>query len=147
MGAGVYVAAWIVGIYFVPGPFQKFIVQPSELAMETPYFTTCIDFTRIAFQLDAIGKDGVWGSRTGSREGDWTKFGDATDKLKTLLANPAVTVHDWRRDDDFISELRAAVGRSPTRCFRRHVRRHVRLQLYFHPSLHESRRSMRKFRA
>jgi uncharacterized membrane protein (UPF0182 family) len=54
IGAGIYVAAWIVGIYFVPGLFQKFIVQPSELAMETPYLTNYIDFTRKAFQLDAI---------------------------------------------------------------------------------------------
>jgi uncharacterized membrane protein (UPF0182 family) len=54
MGAGVYVAAWIVGVYFVPGLFQKFIVQPSELAMETPYLANYIDFTRKAYQLDAI---------------------------------------------------------------------------------------------
>ena len=52
--AAVYVAAWIVGIYFVPFVFQKFIVQPSELAMETPYLTNYINATRHAFQLDAI---------------------------------------------------------------------------------------------
>jgi len=52
--AGVYVAAWIIGIYFVPGVFQKFIVQPSELAMETPYLTNYINATRSAFQLDTI---------------------------------------------------------------------------------------------
>ena len=52
--ASVYVAAWIVGIYFVPALFQKFIVQPSELAMEKPYLTNYIDATRNAFQLDTI---------------------------------------------------------------------------------------------
>jgi uncharacterized membrane protein (UPF0182 family) len=52
--AGVYAVAWIIGIYFVPGVFQKFIVQPSELAMETPYLTNYINATRSAFQLDTI---------------------------------------------------------------------------------------------
>jgi uncharacterized membrane protein (UPF0182 family) len=51
---GVYVAAWVVGIYLVPGLFQKFVVQPSELAMEKPYLTNYIDATRKAFQLDTI---------------------------------------------------------------------------------------------
>ncbi len=27
-------------------------------------------------------------------KGDWPKFGDAMDKLKTLLANPEVAAHD-----------------------------------------------------
>jgi uncharacterized membrane protein (UPF0182 family) len=54
MVAGVYVAAWIIGIYFVPVVFQKFIVQPSELGMERPYLTNYIKATRHAFQLDAI---------------------------------------------------------------------------------------------
>jgi len=51
---GVYAAAWIVGIYFIPAVFQEFVVQPSELAMETPYLTNYINATRKAFQLDAI---------------------------------------------------------------------------------------------
>ena len=54
IGAGVYVAVWIVGVYLLPGLFQKFIVQPSELALETPYLTNYIDFTRKAYQLDTI---------------------------------------------------------------------------------------------
>ena len=37
--AGVYVAAVSSESLFVPGLFQKFIVQPSELALETPYLT------------------------------------------------------------------------------------------------------------
>jgi uncharacterized membrane protein (UPF0182 family) len=45
---------WLVGVYFVPFVFQKFIVQPSELAMETPYLANYIASTRTAFQLDAI---------------------------------------------------------------------------------------------
>jgi len=54
VGAGVYVALWIIGVSVVPLVFQKFIVQPSELALETPYLKNYIDFTRKAFQLDKI---------------------------------------------------------------------------------------------
>ena len=38
----------------LPFVFQKFVVQPSELALETPYLKNYIDFTRKAFQLDKI---------------------------------------------------------------------------------------------
>ena len=34
--------------------FQKFFVQPSELALETPYLKNYIEFTRKAYQLEAI---------------------------------------------------------------------------------------------
>ena len=54
VGAGVYVALWIIGVSLVPFVFQKFVVQPSELALETPYLKNYIDFTRKAFQLDKI---------------------------------------------------------------------------------------------
>ena len=54
IGAGAYVVVWIVGVYVLPGLFQKFIVQPSELALETPYLMNYIDSTRKAFQLDTI---------------------------------------------------------------------------------------------
>ena len=54
VGAGVYVALWIIGVSLVPLVFQKFVVQPSELALETPYLKNYIEFTRKAFQLDKI---------------------------------------------------------------------------------------------
>ena len=54
VGAGAYVALWIIGVSLVPFVFQKFVVQPSELALETPYLKNYIDFTRKAFQLDKI---------------------------------------------------------------------------------------------
>ncbi len=53
-GAGVYVALWIVGVSLLPFVFQKYVVQPSELALETPYLKNYIDFTRKAYRLDAI---------------------------------------------------------------------------------------------
>jgi uncharacterized membrane protein (UPF0182 family) len=54
VGSGVYVALYIVGILLLPGVFQKFVVQPSELALETPYLKNYIEFTRKAYQLGAI---------------------------------------------------------------------------------------------
>jgi uncharacterized membrane protein (UPF0182 family) len=54
VGAGVYVALWVVGVSLLPFVFQKFAVQPSELALETPYLKNYIDFTRKAYKLDAI---------------------------------------------------------------------------------------------
>ena len=56
LGAGVYAAAWALGVYLVPGLFQMFIVQPNELAMETPYLRNYIDSTRKAFNLDSIAE-------------------------------------------------------------------------------------------
>ena len=54
VGAGAYVALWITGIVLLPFVFQKFFVQPSELTLETPYLKNYIEFTRKAYQLDAI---------------------------------------------------------------------------------------------
>ena len=54
VGAGMYVALWVVGVSLLPFVFQKFVVQPSELALETPYLKNYIDFTRKAYKLDAI---------------------------------------------------------------------------------------------
>ena len=54
VGSGVYVALYIVGVLLVPVAFEKFFVQPSELALETPYLKNYIAFTRKAYQLDAI---------------------------------------------------------------------------------------------
>jgi uncharacterized membrane protein (UPF0182 family) len=38
----------------VPALFQKFVVQPNELKLETTYLDRYIDFTRKAYKLDAI---------------------------------------------------------------------------------------------
>ena len=54
VGAGAYLALWIVGLALLPFVFQKYFVQPSELALETPYLKNYIEFTRKAYQLDAI---------------------------------------------------------------------------------------------
>ena len=54
IGSGVYVTLWIIGVPLAPFVFQKFVVQPSELVLETPYLKNYINFTRRAFQLDKI---------------------------------------------------------------------------------------------
>ena len=53
-GFGAYVLLYFFGVSLAPALFQKFVVQPSELSMETPYLKNNIEFTRKAFGLDAI---------------------------------------------------------------------------------------------
>ena len=43
-----------LAVVVVPALFQKFVVQPNELALETPYLKNYIEFTRKAYKLDAI---------------------------------------------------------------------------------------------
>ncbi len=54
LGVGVYVVTYLLAVVVVPALFQKFVVQPNELAMETPYLKNHIEFTRKAYKLDAI---------------------------------------------------------------------------------------------
>jgi hypothetical protein len=49
-----YVALYIIGVMLIPAFFQKFVVQPNELSLETPYLKNYIEFTRKAYKLDAI---------------------------------------------------------------------------------------------
>ena len=54
IGAGAYVALYIFAIILLPALFQRFAVQPNELALETPYLKNNIEFTRKAYSLDTI---------------------------------------------------------------------------------------------
>lgn len=53
-GAAAYIILYLIGIVALPQLFQKFVVQPSELSLETPYLKDYIQFTRKAYGLDAI---------------------------------------------------------------------------------------------
>jgi len=53
-GIGIYVAVYVVAILLVPIAYQKFFVEPSELALETPYLKHYIDFTRKAYDLGTV---------------------------------------------------------------------------------------------
>jgi uncharacterized membrane protein (UPF0182 family) len=52
--SGIYAALYLIGILLVPTLFQRLIVQPNELALETPYLKNNIEFTRQGYGLDAI---------------------------------------------------------------------------------------------
>jgi hypothetical protein len=54
IGSGIYVGFYFIAVWLVPALFQRFMVQPNELARETPYLTNNIAFTRTAYGLDKI---------------------------------------------------------------------------------------------
>jgi uncharacterized membrane protein (UPF0182 family) len=54
IGTGIYVGLYFVAVWLAPALFQRFMVQPNELARETPYLKSNIEFTRKAYSLDAI---------------------------------------------------------------------------------------------
>ncbi len=54
IGAGAYVALYFFGVVLVPALVQKFVVQPNELSLESPYLKNYIAFTREAYNLDKI---------------------------------------------------------------------------------------------
>ena len=54
IGAGVYVALYLIGVVAIPALVQSFIVQPNELSLESPYLKNYIEFTRHAYNLDKI---------------------------------------------------------------------------------------------
>ena len=47
-------ALYFIAVWLVPALFQRFMVQPNELARETPYLKNNIEFTRKAYSLDTI---------------------------------------------------------------------------------------------
>ncbi len=54
VGSGIYVIVYLLGVLLAPALCQKFIVQPNELSLETPYLKNNIQLTRKAFGLDNI---------------------------------------------------------------------------------------------
>jgi uncharacterized protein len=54
IGFGIYAALYLIAVGLIPTLFQRFMVQPNELARETPYLTNNIEFTRKAYSLDTI---------------------------------------------------------------------------------------------
>ncbi len=55
-GCAIYVALYVATVVAIPGLFQKFIVQPNELALEAPYLRHYIDYTRRAYDLTNIAE-------------------------------------------------------------------------------------------
>jgi len=54
IGCGIYAGLYFIALWLAPALFQRFMVQPNELARETPYLTHNIEFTRKAYSLDTI---------------------------------------------------------------------------------------------
>jgi uncharacterized membrane protein (UPF0182 family) len=54
IGSGTYLALYLIAVWLAPVLFQRFMVQPNELARETPYLKNNIEFTRKAYSLDTI---------------------------------------------------------------------------------------------
>ena len=54
IGVGVYGTLYTLGIVLVPALVQAFVVEPNELALETPYLKSYIEFTRKAYNLEVI---------------------------------------------------------------------------------------------
>jgi uncharacterized membrane protein (UPF0182 family) len=49
-----FVVLYLFCVQLLPVAFQKYLVQPNELALEKPYLNHYIDATRSAYQLDTI---------------------------------------------------------------------------------------------
>jgi len=49
-----WIVAGIVATGLVPGIIQRYVVEPNELARETPYIQNNIDYTNVAFGLDQV---------------------------------------------------------------------------------------------
>ena len=54
IGSGIYIGLYFMAVWLAPALFQRFMVQPNELARETPYLKNNIEFTRKAYNLDTI---------------------------------------------------------------------------------------------
>ncbi len=50
----VWIVVGIVGTGFIPGIIQRYVVEPNELAYETPYIENNIKLTNLAYGLDKI---------------------------------------------------------------------------------------------
>ncbi len=52
----IWVLVGVVGTGFIPGLIQRYVVEPNELARETPYIENNIKFTNLAYNLDEISE-------------------------------------------------------------------------------------------
>ncbi len=54
IGIVLFIIIFIFGLVLFPGAFQKFKVQPNELALEAPYIEYNIKYTNLAYGLDKV---------------------------------------------------------------------------------------------
>ena len=84
-GMVAYLALYIFGVQIVPALFQKYVVQPNELSLETPYLKNYIGFTRKAYNLDTIQE---------------TAYPAMTDLTPAILARNQDTIQNIRLWDE-----------------------------------------------
>ncbi|MBN1221012.1 MAG: UPF0182 family protein [Anaerolineae bacterium] len=76
-----WIVVGIVATGLIPGIIQRYVVEPNELARETPYIRNNITFTRVAYGLDKI------------QEQDFPKLEPLTQET---LADNAATIRNIR---------------------------------------------------
>lgn len=86
IAGGLWLITAVIGGGLLPGILQRYVVEPNELTLETPYIEHNIEFTRFAFGLDRI---------------ETREFGEVVDlKPRDLLENEDVLrnirLWDWR---------------------------------------------------
>jgi uncharacterized membrane protein (UPF0182 family) len=80
-GIGIYVALYVLGVLGAPYLFQALVDRPNELRLETPYLQHYIEFTRKAYDLDAIQE---------------TAYPSLTDLTPEVLARNQETIQNIR---------------------------------------------------
>lgn len=90
---------WLVSAVFVggllPGILQRYVVEPNELTLETPYIENNIALTRLAFALDRIE----------TREFGQVQETDPQDLLKNEDVLRNLRLWDWRPLQDTYRQL------------------------------------------
>lgn len=86
IAGGLWLITAVIGGGLLPGILQRYVVEPNELTLETPYIEHNIEFTRFAFGLDRI---------------ETREFGEVVDlQPRDLLENEDVLrnirLWDWR---------------------------------------------------
>lgn len=83
---GLWLLTSVIGVGLLPGILQRYVVEPNELTLETPYIEHNIEFTRFAYGLDRV---------------ETREFGEVVDlQPRDLLENVDVLSNirlwDWR---------------------------------------------------
>ncbi|MDR8392609.1 UPF0182 family protein [Aliifodinibius sp. S!AR15-10] len=94
IGGVVTVGIGILGLGVLPAAVQKFIVEPNELELETPYMENNIEQTRQAYDLDSITERNydAGGSLT------WEKLQDNQATLDNIrLWDPRLLIQTYRQ--------------------------------------------------
>jgi uncharacterized membrane protein (UPF0182 family) len=120
VGSAIYGVLYLVAVQLLPAAFQKLRVEPNELALETPYLNYYIDFTRKAYQLDAVQEiaypaqpDQVVQQRDRSSDGYQPAVYDSESTAGYRMINASLTsyvtrdsrIQIWLRAQDRVAQI------------------------------------------